>query len=247
MQMTCQNCVEDVKRSLQGQIGIKGVFVNLEDEVVLVRSVLPSCQVQGLLESTGKLVVFRGYGGASHQVSAPEHHGAAVAIMKGGGSLIGLARLVQATPTHCLIEGTIDGLIPNLKHMLKIHEFGDLSQGCESCGDVFRIPGGPSPSGKPDGNLGSLVSDNCGRATFKLSSSELKVWDLIGRSMVVHIPTDSDSEDTQRVMCGIVARSAGLFQNAKKICTCDGVTIWEEAEKNKKLSSQTTVANSSRL
>ena len=47
--------------------GIKGVFVNLEDEVVLVRSVLPSCQVQGLLESTGKLVVFRGYGGASHQ------------------------------------------------------------------------------------------------------------------------------------------------------------------------------------
>ena len=78
-------------------------------------------------------------------------------------------------------------------------------------------------------------------------------------------------------MCGIVARSAGLFQNAKKvsehavkvcvqntsvhavycgslyavlpiqICTCDGVTIWEEAEKNKKLSSQATVASSSRL
>jgi copper chaperone for superoxide dismutase len=31
--------------------------------------------------------------------------------------------------------------------------------------------------------------------------------------------------------CGIIARSAGLFQNPKKVCTCDGVTIWDEAEK----------------
>ena len=34
-------------------------------------------------------------------------------------------------------------------------------------------------------------------------------------------------------MCGIVARSAGLFQNTKRVCTCDGVTIWDEAEKSK--------------
>ena len=38
---------------------------------------------------------------------------------------------------------------------------------------------------------------------------------------------------TCREMCGIIARSAGLFQNTKKVCTCDGVTIWEEAEKAK--------------
>ena len=28
--------------------------------------------------------------------------------------------------------------------------------------------------------------------------------------------------------CGIIARSAGLFQNPKKVCACDGVTIWDE-------------------
>lgn len=28
--------------------------------------------------------------------------------------------------------------------------------------------------------------------------------------------------------CGIIARSAGLFQNPKQICSCDGLTIWEE-------------------
>ena len=31
-----------------------------------------------------------------------------------------------------------------------------------------------------------------------------------------------------RVGCGIIARSSGLFENNKRICACDGVTIWDE-------------------
>lgn len=31
-----------------------------------------------------------------------------------------------------------------------------------------------------------------------------------------------------RLACGIIARAAGLFQNPKQICSCDGLTIWEE-------------------
>jgi len=38
-----------------------------------------------------------------------------------------------------------------------------------------------------------------------------------------------------RVMYGIIARSAGLFENPKQLCTCDGVSIWDEARKNKQL------------
>lgn len=34
-----------------------------------------------------------------------------------------------------------------------------------------------------------------------------------------------------RLACGIIARSAGLFQNPKQICACDGVTLWEERER----------------
>lgn len=29
--------------------------------------------------------------------------------------------------------------------------------------------------------------------------------------------------------CAIIARSAGIFQNKKKFCTCDGVSQWDEA------------------
>lgn len=33
-----------------------------------------------------------------------------------------------------------------------------------------------------------------------------------------------------RLTCGIIARSSGLFQNTKKICACDGLTIWDERD-----------------
>lgn len=34
-----------------------------------------------------------------------------------------------------------------------------------------------------------------------------------------------------RLACGIIARSAGLFQNPKQICACDGITLWEERDR----------------
>lgn len=38
----------------------------------------------------------------------------------------------------------------------------------------------------------------------------------------------SDHPFPRRLACGIIARSAGLFQNPKRICACDGLTLWEE-------------------
>ena len=63
---------------------------------------------------------------------SPDHHGAAVVVLKSYGEdkTVGLARLVQATPTQCVVEATIDGL-PEGEYKLNVHEFGDLSQGCE--------------------------------------------------------------------------------------------------------------------
>lgn len=43
---------------------------------------------------------------------------------------VGLARLVQATPTQCIVEATIDGL-PEGKYQVNVHEYGDMSQGCQ--------------------------------------------------------------------------------------------------------------------
>ncbi len=43
--------------------GVRSVYVDVSNEVVLVETCLLSCRVQALLEETGRLVVFRGFGG----------------------------------------------------------------------------------------------------------------------------------------------------------------------------------------
>ncbi len=53
-----------------------------------------------------------------------------------------------------------------------------------SCGEVV-----------PGGELGSVTPDDTGRATLHTTSATLKVWDLIGRSVVVYcVQEDGSSE-----------------------------------------------------
>lgn len=34
--------------------------------------------------------------------------------------------------------------------------------------------------------------------------------------------------DHFRIACGIIARAAGINENFKRICACDGITLWDE-------------------
>nr|KAF6464418.1 copper chaperone for superoxide dismutase [Rousettus aegyptiacus] len=62
VQMTCQSCVDAVRKSLQGVAGIQGVEVQLENQTVLLQTTLPSQEVQALLEGTGRQAVLKGMG-----------------------------------------------------------------------------------------------------------------------------------------------------------------------------------------
>ncbi|XP_061019002.1 copper chaperone for superoxide dismutase isoform X2 [Dama dama] len=147
VQMTCQSCVDAVRTSLQGIAGVESVEVQLENQMVLVQTTLPSQEVQALLEGTGRQAVLKGMGSGLLQ-----NLGAAVAILGGPGPVQGVVRFLQLTPERCLIEGTIDGLQPGL-HGLHIHQFGDLTRNCNSCGDHFNPDGmshgGPQDSERP--------------------------------------------------------------------------------------------------
>ncbi len=102
------------------------------------------------------------------------HRGAAVVALRGREG-VGLVRMVQLTDDKCLIEATIDRL-PATQHEVKVHEYGDLSGGGGiSCGGVLV-----------GGVLGVMTPDQSGRGTLHTTSQQLKVCDLIGRSVVVH-------------------------------------------------------------
>lgn len=60
---------------------------------------------------------------------------------------------------------------------------------------------------------------------FRLEDDTVKLSDIIGRSFVV---SEIKNNSLTKIACGIIARSAGLFENPKTICACDGVSLWDE-------------------
>ncbi|KAL8606549.1 hypothetical protein ACOMHN_015589 [Nucella lapillus] len=221
VQMTCQSCVDAVSKVLKETSGVELKEVKLDTGQVIVESTLPSEEVKTLIESTGRLAVLLGMGGSDEG-----HWGAAVAALDVGnrGDTRGVVRMAQVTKDKCVFEGTVDGLPPG-RHTLCVHETGDVSQGCLSCGDVLGV----GLTEKAKGMLSELEVGSDGRATFRFDNDHLKVWDLIGRSVIIHQGPRPTAHN--RLVCGIIARSSGLFQNSKRLCTCDGISIWEERNK----------------
>ncbi|XP_043673595.1 copper chaperone for superoxide dismutase isoform X4 [Vespula pensylvanica] len=208
--MTCQKCVNTVRESLLDLNGIENLDISLERGTVVVETNLPFTLIQEKIEKSGKKAVLKGYG------------------------------------EGCIVDGTVDGLEPG-QHGIHIHECGDISKGCESVGEHFNpynsIHGGPEDdiSKKHIGDLGNIEADNNGRALFRKINQFLTVSDIIGRSLVITDKPDDlgkgndkqskiDGNSGKRLACGIIARSSSLFQNTKKICACDGLTIWDERE-----------------
>ncbi|XP_018532686.1 copper chaperone for superoxide dismutase [Lates calcarifer] len=239
VQMTCESCADKVRAALEGKPGVQSISIDVGREQVLVESALTSAEVQALIESTGRRAVLKGIGGSEQDL------GAAVAMLEGVGKIHGVVRFLQLSEDRCLIDGTVDGLEPGL-HGLHVHTLGDLTQDCNSCGEHYnpfgRQHGGPGDSERHVGDLGNIVAGPDGRASFRLEDTQLKVWDVIGRSLVVDAGEDDlgrgshplskhTGNSGERLACGIIARSAGLFQNPKQICACDGVTLWEERDR----------------
>lgn len=87
-----------------------------------------------------------------------------------------------------------------------------------------------SPSEKSNGHshnstpFGTLIQETPSGVIVK-TKNKLEIGDIIGRSLVI------EDRDSNKLACAVIARSAGVSQNKKVICACDGVTIWEERER----------------
>jgi copper chaperone for superoxide dismutase len=84
-----------------------------------------------------------------------------------------------------------------------IRETGDLSNGITSAGNVMRT-------------LGKVQVDQRGWGEWSGEIEDLEVWQVVGHALSVD------------KVAGVVARSAGVWENVKKVCACSGRTIWEE-------------------
>ncbi|KAK9072941.1 hypothetical protein SSX86_009377 [Deinandra increscens subsp. villosa] len=214
--MSCEGCVKAVKNKLETVNGIKSIDVDLSNQVVRIFGSSPVKTMAEALEQTGRKARLIGQGLPGDVLIS-----AAVSEFKGP-QIFGVVRLAQVSMELARIEANFSGLSPG-KHGWSINEFGDLTRGAASTGKVFN-PLNQLSEEKPLGDLGTLEADENGDAFFSGVKKDLKIADLIGRAIAVY---EYEDRSDVGLAAAVIARSAGVGENYKKLCTCDGTTIWE--------------------
>ncbi|KAI8634898.1 Cu,Zn superoxide dismutase-like protein [Xylariaceae sp. FL1651] len=241
--MTCDHCVKSVSDTLLALDGISKVDVNLKDQLVAVKGTAAPSAIVSAIEATGRDAILRGSGASNS---------AAVCILetyhrneRGGDALVpasapeastensavsdrevrGLARMVQVSPTTTLVDLTVRGVSPG-KYTASIREYGDLKLGATSTGPVWASGGGTT---QPRGILGSVDVGPDGRGAVFLDHP-FQVWEVIGHAMVLSSQEEGHDglKNDENTVVGVIARSAGMWDNDKTVCSCSGKTLWEE-------------------
>ncbi|RJE17715.1 copper chaperone [Aspergillus sclerotialis] len=132
-----------------------------------------------------------------------------------------------------LVDLTINGLAPG-KYWATVREAGDISQGAASTGGVWeavkaKVLGQETPK-EPRGIFGSVDVDEKGKGNVFLDRP-VAVWEMIGRSMVVSNKKDGPfRREDPNTLVGVIARSAGVWDNDKMVCSCSGKNVWQERQ-----------------
>lgn len=241
--MHCGSCVKSISDSIYKVEGISKVEANLKDQLVtiegtgilqylsiflsslIVVSAAPSAIVRAI-KDTGRDAILRGSGTSNS---------AAVCILETHAEdskekVKGLARMVQVSSNMTLIDLTIRGLSPG-KYWATVRETGDISRGVISAGGIWgALFGKGVKDTQPKGVFGTVdVRENGEGAVF--IDKPLQIWEMIGRSFVVskqHDGTKPYEKNDKDTLVGVVARSAGVWDNDKTVCSCSGKTLWEE-------------------
>lgn len=182
----------------------------------------PPSTIVSAIESTGRDAILRGSGRSnSAGVCILETHAPVTDPVKG------LARMVQVGEGMTLIDLTTKGLSPGT-YYATVRERGDISEGAASTGGIWEAVKALGGFQKARGSFGTIEVGQDGRGSSFLDKP-FSIWEIIGRSMVVSKsaegPFKAGDSDT---LVGVIARSAGVWDNEKTVCSCSGKTVWEE-------------------
>lgn len=123
-------------------------------------------------------------------------------LPQGGSAVRGRVEFVQEDG-GVRIRAEVTGLSPG-RHAFHVHQWGDLEDAkAAACADIHFDPfarnhGAPDAAERHAGDLGNLVADASGRATFERIERLVRLsgaGNVIGRSIVVHQDADDPSAD----------------------------------------------------
>jgi copper chaperone for superoxide dismutase len=131
-----------------------------------------------------------------------------------------------------MIDLTIKGLAPGY-YWATVRECGDISRGAASTGGIWGCGTGESPTEEvPKGVIGKVQVDENGRGGVFLERP-FQTWEILGRSIVISRSLEGTPPPEDRdTLVGVIARSAGVWDNDKTVCSCSGRTLWEERKEH---------------
>lgn len=226
--MECNSCVESITNALKPIKEISEFDINLDSNMVTTKSSLPPSELVKIIQTTGRDAIIRG---------TAKPNSAGVCILESFDPkdikqpVKGLARIVNVNTDELFIDLTVNGL-PKGTYYPLIRKTGNLSQGAMSTGNPFYEL---SPIEVMTKVNNTTTINSLGAASYSddqelysgqaFLHAKLNVSDLIGRSIILSKLNDGPTPDS---LVGIIARSAGAWENDKLICSCSGKTVWEE-------------------
>ncbi|KAI9704008.1 MAG: copper chaperone [Bogoriella megaspora] len=125
-----------------------------------------------------------------------------------------------------IVDLSIRGLSPGTYHAT-VRERGDISEGAASTGGIWEAV--KSKQGlTPRGVFGTVEVSKGGIGTIFMDKP-IQIWEMIGRSVVVSkVQEGKFGREDPDTLVGVIARSAGVWDNDKTVCSCSGKTVWEE-------------------
>ncbi|KNE57005.1 hypothetical protein AMAG_02765 [Allomyces macrogynus ATCC 38327] len=131
----------------------------------------------------------------------------------------GVARLVQiaADRKGILVDVAVRNVAPGT-YRVSVAETGDLRDEDKLVVDDVWAP------------IGEATTTRDGTLEY-VAHADANVWDWIGRAMCLKRFRGEEgvyAGARPHTLCGILARSAGAFENDKVICACFGRIVWEE-------------------
>lgn len=211
--LTCQSCVDSVTSAIMKNEGVKNVQCDISKQTVAVDATTPPSKIIESIQGTGRDAIIRGTG---------EPNSAAVCILedfqnandgKPDRDVYGLVRLIKTKIDESFVDLTLTGMEPNQSYFASFRTAGDLSRGALSTGPaIYTLP--------------KISCDKNGKCQQHVSVP-LGIDGLIGRSITVSVDMSKVFMDS---MAGVIARSAGAWENDKYVCSCTGKNIWQERD-----------------
>lgn len=214
--MHCQACANSVKAAVETLSGFKSISVDLSSELVSITGSTAPSQIVKTIRSIGKDAIVRGTGGNNSAAVAilESHDPADIAKGSTASPVMGLIRIVSVAESKTLFDITLSTLPVGTYHAA-IRSSGDISRGALSTGSILHT-------------LGEIKVEKDGENTTAGQSfltKNVSISELIGRSVTV---SKSETSVDKSSLVGVIARSAGVWQNDKTVCSCSGKTVWEE-------------------